>query len=156
MSDDLYATDALAWAEQQAALLRRVVQGERVNDLDWVHVIEEIEDVGLSQLRACRSLLRQALVHLLKLAGWPEAAAAAHWRRETRRFLIDAADSFAPSMAQRLLLPELYRQALVQVEPDMQEGRPPGRLPQDCPFTPDDLLANPPDLARLEGLLVSR
>ena len=65
MPDDLYHRDALAWAEQQAALLRRVARGERVNDIDWDHVVEEIEDVGLSELNAVRSYLRQILAHLL-------------------------------------------------------------------------------------------
>ena len=65
--------DALAWAEQQAALLRRLAAGERLNEaVDWPNVIEELQDVGLSELRACRSLLAQALAHLLKLRGWPE------------------------------------------------------------------------------------
>ena len=44
---DLYDTDAVTWAEQQAALLRRIAAGERVNDqVDWENVVEEIEDVG--------------------------------------------------------------------------------------------------------------
>jgi hypothetical protein len=49
MPDDLYDRVALAWSEHQAGLLWR---GERVNEVDWEHVIEEIEDVGLSELLA--------------------------------------------------------------------------------------------------------
>lgn len=48
MPDDLYERDILIWSEQQADLLRRVARGERVNGVDWAHVAEEIEDVGLS------------------------------------------------------------------------------------------------------------
>jgi hypothetical protein len=70
MADDLYDHDALAWSERQATLLR----GERVNDVDWDHVVEEIEDVGLSELNAVYSYLRQILVRLLKLHGWPDLA----------------------------------------------------------------------------------
>ncbi len=93
MPDGLYERDALAWAEQQAALLRRVAAGERVNDaVDWAHVIEEVADVGLSELRACRSLLRQAMVHLLKLHAEPRSQAAAHWQGEVAGFLTDARD----------------------------------------------------------------
>jgi len=66
--DDLYRRDALAWAEQQAALLRRLAAGERLNEaVDWPNVIDEVQDVGLSELRACQSLLQQATTHLLKL-----------------------------------------------------------------------------------------
>jgi hypothetical protein len=48
---DLY-DDVLLWSERQAALLRRMAAGERVNDqVDWENVAEEIEDVGRSSLR---------------------------------------------------------------------------------------------------------
>ncbi len=58
MPDGLYERDVLSWAEQQAALLRRLVAGERVNGtVDWANVIEEVQDVGLSRscgpARAC-------------------------------------------------------------------------------------------------------
>ncbi len=105
----LYESDGLAWAEQQAALLERLASGERVNaDVDWPNLIEEVRDVGLSELRACRSLLRQAMLHLLKLHAWPASRAALHWREETARFLVDAADCFTPSMRQRIDLAAVY------------------------------------------------
>ncbi|HJS84839.1 MAG TPA: DUF29 family protein, partial [Acetobacteraceae bacterium] len=71
----LYEQDALAWSEQQAALLRRLAAGGAVNAaVDWPHVIEEVQDVGLSELRACQSLLRQAMMHLLRLHAWPSSS----------------------------------------------------------------------------------
>ncbi len=97
-TSDLYDTDGLAWAEQQTELLRRLAAGERVNELvDWPHVIEEVQDVGLSELRACRRLLRQAMMHLLKLHVWPDGPDVPHWRGEVATFLTDAQDCFAPS-----------------------------------------------------------
>ena len=61
MPDGLYERDALAWSERQADLLRRLAAGERLNEaVDWPNVIEEVQDVGLSELRAVRSLLVQA------------------------------------------------------------------------------------------------
>jgi hypothetical protein len=57
MADDLYDTDILPWTEQQAGLLRRAAAGARVNGLDWPNLIEEIEDLGRSELRAVRSSL---------------------------------------------------------------------------------------------------
>jgi len=67
MPHGLYERDALAWAELQADFLRRLAAGERLNAaVDWPNVIEEVQDVGLSELRACQSLLAQAPVHLLK------------------------------------------------------------------------------------------
>jgi hypothetical protein len=58
MPDDLYERDILDWSERQADLLRRVAGGERVNHVDWPHVIEEIADVGGSELNSVRSYLR--------------------------------------------------------------------------------------------------
>ncbi len=59
MPDNLYEGDIITWSEHQAKLLRRVALGELVNGVDWRHVVEEIEDVGLSQLTAVESYLRR-------------------------------------------------------------------------------------------------
>lgn len=147
MPDGLYERDALAWAEQQAELLRRVAAGELVNDaVDWANVIEEVADVGLSELRACRSLLLQAMVHLLKLHARPEDKAAGHWREEAGTFLDDAEQRFSPSMRQRIDLDELYGKAVRRAGTAMNED---GSLPfpQACPFTLEALLGG--DVAML-------
>lgn len=113
MPDGLYERDALAWSEQQAGLLRRLAHGERVSDaVDWPNLIEEVEAVGRSELRACESLLRQALVPLLKLHADPGSDAAIHWRRELRVFLVDARKAFSPSMHEKINLPDVYSNAL--------------------------------------------
>jgi len=75
--NDLYEDDVLLWSEQQAALLRRLAAGERVNEqIDWENVIDEVESVGLEQLYAVESSLVQALVHMLKAEAWPLSAVA--------------------------------------------------------------------------------
>jgi hypothetical protein len=140
MPDDLYDRDVLAWSEHQADLLRRLARGERVNDVDWEHVVEEIEDVGLSELHAVQSLLNQMLVRLLKLGGWPESQSANHWRVELVAFQKDAARRFAPSMTQRIDLLRLYADALEQLGGIEYDGNAPLPWPADCPFTLDQLL----------------
>ena len=141
MPDGLYERDALAWSEQQAGLLRRLAAGERLNaPVDWPHVIEEVRDVGLSELRACQSLLQQAMTHLLKLCAWRDSNAAPHWRDEAGVFLDDAARRFSPSMAQRLELEALYAKALRRAR-TAASGIDRLSLPDACPFTLDELLA---------------
>ena len=109
MPDDLYERDILVWSEKQASLLRRLARGEGVNEaIDWDHVIEEVEDVGASELHGCQSQLSQALLHLLKLAAEPGSQAAAHWTSEVIGFLAGARRRFSPGMRQRLELDELY------------------------------------------------
>ena len=148
MPDGLYERDALAWAEQQAELLRRLAAGERVNAaVDWPHVIEEVHDLGLSELRACQSLLQQAIMHLLKLHAWPDDPAASHWREEAGIFLDDAERRFAPSMRQRIDLDKLYAKALRRARANATSPVGSAALPGVCPFDIDDLLSG--DLERL-------
>ena len=82
MPDGLYEHDVLAWSQHQADLLRRLGRGERVNDVDWTNVAEEIESVGLSELHSVESYLNLVIVHLLKLQAWPDSTAADHWHTE--------------------------------------------------------------------------
>lgn len=140
MPDDLYDRDVLAWSEYQADLLRRLARGERVNDVDWQHVVEEIEDVGLSELHAVQSYLQRMLVHLLKLRGWPDNASVGHWRQEVVAFQQNAERRFAPSMRQRIDLARLYQGAAAQLEDAACDGVAPLSWPADCPFTLDQLL----------------
>ncbi len=148
--DGLYERDALAWAEQQAGLLRRLAAGERLNTaVDWPNLIEEVRDVGRSELRSCESLLRQAMLHLLKLHVSPASPAAAHWRGEVAGFLTDARRAFTPSMRQRLDLPDLYTDALYQLRAGADDAGAVLPVPDTCPFTLDELVAAHPDVAEL-------
>jgi hypothetical protein len=139
--DTEYDTDILSWSERQAALLRRVGAGEAVNaQVDWHNVAEEVESVGRSQLAAVKSLLIQALAHMLKAEAWPLSRDVPHWQAEARGFRIDAADVFTPSMRQRIEITDLYAKALRRL-PDTIDGQAPLPLPAVCPVTLDDLLA---------------
>ena len=70
---DLYGEDILLWSEQQAPRLREMAANDRdnPNGPDWQHIIEAIEAVGRNELRACRSLLLQALLHESNAEAWP-------------------------------------------------------------------------------------
>jgi hypothetical protein len=140
MPDDLYDRDILAWSERQATLLRHAARGERVNDIDWTHVVEEIEDVGRSELNAVHSYLRQILVHLLKLHGWPTLGACRHSRSEIVAFQTDAQRRFAPSMRQRIDLDALYMRARLQIEPLRYARSEALAAPGACPVSLEELL----------------
>ena len=106
--------------------------------------------MGLSELRTCRSLLRQAMLHLLELHAWPDSPAAAHWRDEVGTLLADAEDRFAPSMRQRIDLGELYARALHLARKATDASGEPRPLPEACPFVLDELLAGDSDALRDE------
>ena len=116
-------------------------------------MIEEVQDVGRSELRACGSLLRQAMVRLLKLHAWPGSPAAAHWRGEVADFLADARCAFAPSMRQRIDLAELYADALYQVRTGTDDADELHPLSEVCPFALDELLAKRRDVTALAAKL---
>ena len=147
---DLYDDDILLWSERQGDLLRRIAAGEPVNERpDWANIIEEVESVGRSDLRATRSLLLQALLHQLKAQAWPESLSVAAWEADSRLFRIQARDAFAPSMRQRLDLAGLYADALAAL-PSSIDGRPPQPMSATCPMTLDELLSpgSPPHKAQ--------
>lgn len=63
-----YETDVIAWANEQAALIR----AGRFDQLDIEHIADEIEDVGKSEQRELESRMSVLLAHLLKWKYQPE------------------------------------------------------------------------------------
>jgi hypothetical protein len=58
----LYEKDVVAWASEQAALLR----AGQFSAIDVEHIAQEIEDVGKSEKRELASRMAVLLAHLLK------------------------------------------------------------------------------------------
>ncbi len=145
MPDDLYERDILTWSEQQADLLRRIAQGERVNGIDWSHVIEEIGDVGVSELNAVRGHLHQTIVHLLKFHLWPDDPAELHWRIELDVFQANASARFVPSMRQRIDLDSVYAQSRDRLKRLVTDNPRIKTIPATCPWSLDQLLEGDPD-----------
>jgi hypothetical protein len=137
-----YDSDILIWSEHQSDLLRRLTRGEKLNEqIDWENVAEEIESVGRDQISAVQSLLRQALIHVLKAEAWPESRDAPTWRADAVNFRAEATDRFVPSMRQRIDLARIYQQAIRAI-PRSIDGRAPLPIPDVCPVTLDELLAD--------------
>ncbi|SAK97602.1 DUF29 domain-containing protein [Caballeronia ptereochthonis] len=63
-----YEKDVVAWAREQAALLR----AGKLAAIDIEHIAEEIEDVGKSEQRELVSRMSVLLAHLLKWRYQPE------------------------------------------------------------------------------------
>jgi len=153
--DTLYRTDIVTWSRQQAERLRRHVAGERVNDLDWEHVIEEIEDLGNSEIAQVNSLLLQAMIHALKVARWPESSAVLHWRGEAATFLLQAQARYRPSMARSIAVADLYAKARRLVLATDQDV-PPQPIPERLDLTLSDLTDDGADLRTLVDALGGR
>ena len=155
MPDGLYKQDFLLWTEEQARLLRRVAAGERsVNAaVDWASVIEELEGLARSDVRACRSLLRTAMEHLLKLHAWPGSRSARHWANEVQASLDDARDAFSPSMRQQINLRREYGRAAGNAGEAQGVSGLARPWPDACPWALDGLLDEEADVAALVAML---
>jgi hypothetical protein len=75
----LYNEDFVVWSKQQADALRAAEHGVSNLELDWGHLAEEIEDLGISQRAALRSQIRRIIRHLAKLEHSPASGPRRGW-----------------------------------------------------------------------------
>jgi uncharacterized protein DUF29 len=75
----LYNEDFVLWSKQQADALRAAAHGGSNQQLDWGHLAEEIEDLGVSQRSALRSQIRRIIRHLAKLEHSPASGPRRGW-----------------------------------------------------------------------------
>lgn len=108
----LYDSDYVLWAEQQADALR--ARGAGANALDYDNLAEEVDDLGKSVERACRSQLGNIITHCLKLQFVPAPEGRRHWRSEIRGFRDQLEDELTPTLRRRLEpdLDKLVRRAV--------------------------------------------
>ena len=146
---DLYDTDIVEWSERQAALLRRLAEGEPLaphdsNELDWPHIAEEIEDVGREQRNAVESLRINILRHRLHIDAWPQAAAAPHRQHEIGVWQVQVERRLRQSPKLRAEiggeLAGLYSDALRTTYREI-DGSPRPPLPPECRWTLAEVLA---------------
>lgn len=149
----LYEDDAFLWSRQQAALLRDLARtsAKLPNALDLPNIAEEIEGVGLSELNSVRSHLVQLLIHLIKAASSPSVEPRRKWLEEVLLHRTQAGVHFTPGMRQHIDLQDLWVRAGRQTAAALDMyGETLGPLPQDVPFTSDELLG---DSVGVEALL---
>lgn len=145
-----YDDDIYAWSQEQAAILRDLAS--RVpglpNGLDLENVAEEIEDVGRSELRTVGSFLELLLLHLVKLAAAPNARPIRHWSAEVGLRQAALVEDYRKSMRSTVKIDRYWTAALKRADAALDEHGDellPG-LPETCPFSLDDLLAEPFDI----------
>lgn len=110
MMKQTYETDFLRWTQEQSALLRAGKWAE----LDQEHIAEELEDMGREQKLALQSLLRQILLHLVKLQHSPAAAPRSKWTEEIIEFRDQAQARIDATPSLKHHAPELFDKAWQQ------------------------------------------
>ena len=132
-----YETDIVAWANEQAALLR----AGKFSHLDIEHIADEVEDVGKSEQRELANRMAVLLAHLLKWQAQPERRGKS-WQgtlREQRR-MIDRRLIKTPSLKASLADPEWLQDAWSDAKAKAFEETSIEDFPEMCPWSIDQIL----------------
>ncbi len=128
---NLYDTDFYSWTQQQAALLRM----GNIGAIDIDNLIEEIEDMGISQWRALESRLIVLLAHLLKWIYEPEYRSNS-WEGTIRwqRSEVQTVLQHNPGLKHKL--PEIFKDAYKRsrIFAMKETGLKLNTFPLDCPW----------------------
>ncbi|MCJ2014844.1 DUF29 domain-containing protein [Methylobacterium sp. J-076] len=137
-----HEADVYTWVQEQVALLR----AGHVDALDLENIAEELNDVGLSEYYRLQSAIEIVLLHMLKWDHQPE--------RRTRSWALSIAEHRERARIQQRKSPGL-KSSLSEVRKDAyrlarlgaarQMRRPVKSLPDECPYTWDDILTRPFD-----------
>ncbi|WP_310463634.1 DUF29 domain-containing protein [Sphaerotilus sp.] len=132
-----YEKDVVAWAMEQAALLR----AGKLSAIDIEHIAEEIEDVGKSEKRELASRMSVLLAHLLKWQHQPERRGSS-WTRtiKAQRSSIAVALKQTPSLKASLSDPDWLTVTWEDAVAKAGEETGLGTFPEDCPWSMDQVL----------------
>jgi hypothetical protein len=145
--EELYEQDFYVWTQRQAEALRRLAETRPNVELDFPHLIEEVEDLGTSQRDAVRSPVRRIIEHCLKLEYSPALDPRGGWYDSIIDARAERDDKLSPSLRRDLddQLPRLWARARIKVDSGRRRfGEPASAelLPADCPYALDNLLAD--------------
>ena len=147
MTVDLYEHDFYAWTQAQARELRRFATTRPNLPLDFPRIAEEIADLGKDLGDSLRSWAVRVIEHLLLLEHSPATDPRRHWTSEVVNFRRDIAGRTSKTLRAdlRRRLPRLYadaRRGLATKLSRHGEAHMADRLPQECPYTLDQVLGD--------------
>jgi hypothetical protein len=124
MADDLYDQDFYLWTKAQAEALR--AHGRELDNLDYDHIAEELEDLGSSQRQKAESLVRQIIAHLFKLSASRNPYPTNHWIGEVIEFRLNLKRPLTRAIRNEIEaeLESIHRDAFRIAEPKMEAYEP--------------------------------
>ena len=132
-----YEADIVAWANEQAALLR----AGKFSALDIEHIADEVEDVGKSEQRELANRMAVLLVQLLKWSFQPERRGKS-WQgtlREQRRMIARRLTK-TPSLKSDVADPDWFQDVWSDAKAKTFEETNLEDLPDVCPWSPAQIL----------------
>ncbi|MFM7440096.1 MAG: DUF29 domain-containing protein, partial [Snowella sp.] len=138
--------DYYLWLETICQELQQIVERQDITSLphlDWEHLIEEIEALGIEQRRKVVSYLKQLLIHLLLYQYWESERAycANGWKLEIGNFRDELELLLDSKTLKNYLVQQLdsvYDRARKRAID--KTGLPPNTFPNQCPFTIEEVL----------------
>jgi hypothetical protein len=132
----LYEQDLVAWAEQQASLLR----AGRFAAIDAANLAEQIESLGASERRELRNRLARVLQHLLKWQYQPGFRSSS-WATAIRVQRDELAAVLDDSPSLRRTLPDILPRAYALGRGWAMQETGLLDLPEACPWTVEQVVA---------------
>jgi hypothetical protein len=133
----LYEQDYSLWLD----ITLKQLQVKDLDNLDWQHLIEEIEALGREQKNKVESYLRQLLKHLLLYHYW-EAE-----KLYCQKGWAEEIDNFRAELEILLRSKTLYNYLVSILEPTYQKARRSAKIksqldsfPETCPYQLEDIL----------------
>jgi hypothetical protein len=130
-SEQLYETEYDRWLTETIGLLKN----RQFDQIDYQHLIEELEALGRSEKSAVKNLLLQILIHLLLYQFWQSEAArnSNHWAGEIITFRVQLEDRLTTNLSKllELELANIYQNARLIAE--KKTGL--KNLPITCPYS---------------------
>jgi hypothetical protein len=135
----IYDRDYYLWLEKTTELLK----AGKLNELDWEHLIEEIEDLSRSEKRAVVSLLKQLIKHLLLYNYWQKERqwSGQGWLEEISNFRFELSQYLDSKTLRNYTEQELgtiYTRA--RKEAIIKSNLP--DLPINCPYSLEQILSD--------------
>jgi hypothetical protein len=134
-----YHTDVVAWASEQAALLR----AGKLSQIDIENIAEEIEDVGKSEKRELASRMAVLLAYLLKWEFQPGRRGSS-WQRTIReqRKSIRSRLRHTPSLKGCIADPQWIDEVWSDAVASAAEETGLDGFPETCAWNADDIMSD--------------
>ena len=133
-----YEKDVVAWAMEQAALLR----AGKLSAIDIEHIADEIEDVAKSEKRELARRVSELLAHLLRWQHQPGRRCSS-WTRsiKVQRKSIASVLQAAPSLTASLTDPRWVEGTWHDAVAKAIDETGLDAFPEDCPWSIDQVLS---------------
>lgn len=128
---NLYDTDYHHWLEITIEQLR----SGRFSALDLENLRAELATMGRTDLRTANSLIKQIIIHRLKLDKLPALEPRKHWQKEINNFQDQLEDLLSSSLKAKIDLEKVYRRAKRDILVDYAL-----ELPPKCPYSLEELI----------------